>query len=252
MGTFHLNHEAFKPILARADELISESDHYFGEMDLNEVDIHQVNEIMQKQARPTRKVLKHLAAANKYFEKNKIPALPYPDQMPLFSMLNELTLKLFRQKLLPGSIDEELLKMALKKGNTIGGLESFSEQMEIMSAMKPKHLEQQIVGMLKKPAAFSRTMDQLLHWYVKGKTRKLYKSADKNAKGHNKLMIHNRNKIMANRILDIISGQRNNFFSFGAGHLNGKTGIANQLRKKGILVTKLPSNPQNSQSPSSL
>jgi len=239
MGTFHLNHESFKPILEKAEKLLSVSESYFGEMDLTTVDIQKMNEAMRTQARPGRKILKLLASKNKYFTKNNISAIPYPDQMPLFSMLNELTLKFFRQDLIPGSIDEELLKIAMSKNLKIGGLETFGEQMEIMSKMKPKHLEEQIISMLKKPAAFSDTMKDLLNYFIKGKTKKLYRSAEKNTKGHSKLMIHNRNKIMADRISTLVLNSDANFFSFGAGHLNGPSGIVSQLRKKGMSVKKI-------------
>ena len=47
------------------------------------------------------------------------------------------------------------------------------------------------------------------------------------------LMIHNRNKNMANRIAKMVKTQTM-CIALGAAHLGGKRGVLNRLRKKGF------------------
>jgi len=44
---------------------------------------------------------------------------------------------------------------------------------------------------------------------------------------------------MTSRILEIIKQNDKNFFSVGAGHLSGSTGITTLLKKQGIFVEKV-------------
>ena len=149
-----------------------------------------------------------------------------------------MTIRLFKDDLIRGSIDEELLKRAIDAQLTLGGLESFEEQIRIMESLKEKHLEKQLIDVLERPEKHLKDNNRLLDWYLKGRTRKMFNYASRQMKGNTKVLIDNRNKIMASRIVKIINTQDKNFFSFGAGHLNGPHGIIKLLRKEGIIVTK--------------
>ncbi len=122
---------------------------------------------------------------------------------------------------------------------TLGGLETFEEQMQIMKSLKSKDIEKQIIEMLHHPSKFGRSMDKVFKYYLKGKARKLQKEAKKNTKGNSSILIDKRNKIMTSRILEIIKQNDKNFFSFGAGVLSGPTGITTLLKKQGIFVEKV-------------
>lgn len=213
-------------------------EHYYGEMDLTKVDYNLVASLMQEQSTVTPKIQKLLTKQAGHFEKNFGIDLLTLSNAPLFSILNELTLTLFQEDLIPGSIDEELLKKAIQAKLTLGGLETFEEQAEIMSSLKDKHLEKQIISILKKPKDHSRSLSKMFRWFLKGKTNKLYKYAHHNMQGNSNILIDKRNKLMTFRILDIIRTQDKNFFSFGAGHLKGPNGIITILKKNGMIVEK--------------
>lgn len=239
MGTFHLNHNDFKPLLDQAFEKLILCEHYYGEMDLTTVDPALVAQLMQKQPPPGPKVIKLLFSKNKVFKKSYGIDLLSFTHKPLFSILNELTIGLFREELTDGSIDEELLKKSIESKLTLGGLETFEEQVAIMQSLEDKHLEKQVINMLKHPKKHSKSLGKMFKYYMKGKTGKLYKFALKNIKGNSYVLIDERNHLMTSRILDIIRSQDKNFFSFGAGHLKGPLGILTLLKKQGMLITKV-------------
>ena len=239
MGTFHLNHTGFEPILNKAYDLISKSSHYYGEMDLNSVDPIIVSEVLNNQPKASHKIKSLLNKKRNAFQNKFGFDVNHLAELPLFSMLNELTTGLFNEKLIAGSIDEELLKKAIENKLTLGGLETFEEQMQIMKSLKSKDIEKQIIEMLHHPSKFGRSMDKVFKYYLKGKARKLQKEAKKNTKGNSSILIDKRNKIMTSRILEIIKQNDKNFFSFGAGHLSGSTGITTLLKKQGIFVEKV-------------
>lgn len=239
MGTFHLNHNDFKPLLDQAFDKLVQCRHYYGEMDLTTVDPALVSQIMQKQPPPGPKVIKMLLSQSKFFKKTYGVDLLSFSNKPLFTILNELTIGLFREELTDGSIDEELLRKSMEMKLTLGGLESFKEQVAIMESLEDKHLEKQVINMLKHPKKHSKSLAKMFRYYLKGKTGKLFKYALKNIKGNSYVLIDERNHLMASRIIDIIKSQDKNFFSFGAGHLKGPLGILTLLKKEGMLVTKV-------------
>ena len=239
MGTFHLNHNDFKPLLDQAFEKLAQCEHYYGEMDLTTVDPALVAQVMQKQPLPSSRVLKLLKNRNKFFTKTYgIDLLSYTHK-PLFSILNELTIGLFTEELTDGSIDEELLRKSMEEKLTLGGLETFQEQMAIMQSLEDKHLEKQVIDMLKHPRRHSKSLGKMFRYYIKGKTGKLFKYALKNIKGNSYVLIDERNHLMTSRIIEIIKSSDKNFFSFGAGHLKGPLGILTLLKKEGMLITKV-------------
>lgn len=239
MGTFHLNHPVFTPLLAQAEDLIKSTSCYFGEMDLTQVDPTRIIAIQKKLPKPGPKVLRLLEKRQPYFEKHGLSYPAYPEQTSSFSLLNELTFRLWKQELSTGSIDEELLKIALRSGKTLGGIESFERQLEIMEKLDHREIERQIIRMLQRPKIFSRSMDKLFRYYLRGKTRKLGKEALKSTQGNKKLMVFKRNKVFTEFISNVCSAQDGNFVSFGAGHLNGRNGVVKGLRKLGFTVGKI-------------
>ena len=71
--------------------------------------------------------------------------------------------------------------------------------------------------------------------YQKAEIKKLYKSGLKSAKGLKKLLIYDRNLIMAERFYTHIKEQ-SMFYAVGAGHLGGEKGLLRLLKKRGLKV----------------
>ena len=242
MGTFHLLIPEFTPLLNQAEGLIEQCSKYFGEMDLTQVDPQIIYQTQQNLPKPGKKLLFTLAKRQPYFEKNNLTFPPYPEQTAIFNLYNELTLSLWKRKLVNGSVDEELLKIALKQNKPIGGIETFEKQIEIMNLIDFNEMEKQLINMLHHPKRFSKKMDFLLSLYLKGKIHKLSQETNKTSKSNKELMIGQRNKDFIEKIEHIIQDMDNSFISFGAGHLGGKDGVIKKLKRKGYTIKKLTKN----------
>lgn len=132
-------------------------------------------------------------------------------------------------------LDFYLFNHAQAQGKKMGGVESFEEQLQIMKNIPLKGQYQSLVSLIKKQKAFKRQIRKMGEYYVSMDIDKLYKSAKKSAKGMRKILIYNRNRIMADRI-GLTALEENAFFAIGAGHLAGGKGVLRHLKKHGFKV----------------
>ncbi len=133
------------------------------------------------------------------------------------------------------SLDETLWRFASENGRILRGIETFEEQVDILNKMS---LEEQIKGLKDLASDFSKFRKLLLNMtklYEQAAIQKLYKVAKKTAKGNRRLLLYNRNHIMAQRIADM-SKEMTLCAAIGAGHLAGKNGVLNLLKKMGFEV----------------
>lgn len=133
------------------------------------------------------------------------------------------------------SLDETLWRFASENGRILRGIETFEEQVEILNKMG---LDEQIKGLKDLVSDFSKFRKQLLNMtrlYEQADIQKLYKVAKKTAKGNRRLLLYDRNHIMAQRIADMTK-EMTLCAAIGAGHLAGKNGVLNLLKKNGFEV----------------
>jgi uncharacterized protein len=133
------------------------------------------------------------------------------------------------------SLDDMLFQFARENGRILRGVETFEEQISILNTMS---LKGQIKSLKDMVGGFSKVRKELLRtaeWYVEGDLKNLYKSARGSMKGNRKLMISDRNELMARRIADM-SAENSVCAAIGAGHFWGEKGVLNGLRKLGFTV----------------
>ena len=133
------------------------------------------------------------------------------------------------------SLDETLWRFASENGRILRGIETFEEQVEILNKMS---LDEQIKGLKDLTANFSKFRKQLLRMtklYETADIQKLYKAAKKTAKGSRRLLLYDRNEIMAQRIAEM-SKEMSLCAAIGAGHLAGQKGVLRLLKNKGFKV----------------
>lgn len=132
-------------------------------------------------------------------------------------------------------LDAALWEYALSEGKIMKGVETFEEQVAIMYAIpldyQVKTLKDTILNMSK----FKKHLRQTTRLYEEAALDKLHKAAKKSVKGIRKLMLTDRNHIMADRIHDMTK-QSTATFAVGAGHLMGKNGLIRLLKNKGLSV----------------
>ncbi len=133
------------------------------------------------------------------------------------------------------SLDETLWHFAKTNDKILRGIETFDEQLEVLKKMS---FEDQLKGLKEIASNFSKFRKQLLKMaqlYEKADIAKMYKAAKETAKGGRKLLLYDRNEIMAQRIQELISNNTA-CVAIGAGHLSGKKGVLRLLKQKGFVV----------------
>ena len=166
-------------------------------------------------------------------QKMGMPLLHFNALKPIIvtNMLTESVL--FSDRLM--SLDETLWRFASENGKILRGIETFDEQVEILNKMS---LDEQIKGLKDLTANFSKFRKQLLRMtklYETADIQKLYKAAKKTAKGSRRLLLYDRNVIMAERIA-AMSKEITLCAAIGAGHLAGQKGVLRLLKNKGFKV----------------
>lgn len=166
-------------------------------------------------------------------QKMGLPLVHFNNLKPIIvtNMLTESVLSSDRLM----SLDETLWRFASENGRILRGIETFEEQVEILNKMS---LDEQIKGLKDLASNFSKFRKQLLNMtrlYEQADILKLYKVAKKTAKGNRRLLLYDRNHIMAQRIADM-SREMSLCTAIGAGHLAGQKGVLNLMKKKGFAV----------------
>ncbi len=144
--------------------------------------------------------------------------------------ISNLVTAAYFQADMPLALDATLFEFAKEEGKTLLGIETFDEQLEILNLIP---IETQVKGlwnMVRKYDEFCTEMRQLAQLYQDGNIEEIYTITHKSAKGMRNIMIHNRNRNMANRIAQMIQSQ-SMCIAIGAAHLGGKRGVLNRLKK---------------------
>lgn len=135
----------------------------------------------------------------------------------------------------PLSLDETLWEQARALGKRTAGVETFAEQLDTLKRIPfDLHLKN-LIWLLKNHSRQKRRLKKMFRWYRAGDIRKLYRAAKKDAKGMRKLLLYERNMIMARRFAEM-ARQESLFCAVGAGHLYGQKGLLRILKKAGFTV----------------
>jgi uncharacterized protein YbaP (TraB family) len=82
---------------------------------------------------------------------------------------------------------------------------------------------------------YRRNLKRTAELYMESDLSKITKKAKSTAAGMRKLLLYDRNILMADKIAEIAS-EKSLFAAIGAGHLGGKKGVLYLLKKKGFGV----------------
>jgi len=145
------------------------------------------------------------------------------------------------------SLDETLWEHARALGKRTTGVETFGEQLETLKRISMDQHLKNLTWLLKNFTRQKRRLKKMLRWYQAGDIQQLYRAAKKDAKGMRKLLLYERNSIMAERFAKI-ARHESLFCAVGAGHLSGKKGLLRLLKKEGfkvrpILPAEMPAPP---------
>lgn len=139
------------------------------------------------------------------------------------------------------SFEQELLKVAKEQEDTIDGLETIEDQMQVFEDIP---YEDQVVDLLrtaKDNLAYDKaTFDKMLETYnnedITAMVEMMNDENNVSVSKHQDKLLDNRNKNWIPKI-SAFAKEQPTFFGVGAGHLAGENGVINLLRKAGFRVT---------------
>ncbi len=150
-------------------------------------------------------------------------------------MITSLISEAVLSKDMPFSLDESLWRYAKEKEKTLLGLETYQQQIEIIQNLPIEVQIKSLVDIARNFKKFRKQLLEMTESYAEADLQKLYQEARKNARGMRKILLYNRNVVMAEKIRDIMQEQ-SLCAAIGAGHLGGKRGVLRLLKGMGYRV----------------
>jgi uncharacterized protein len=240
MGTMHVADNRAFAFESQACELMKQCSVYIGEMDLGTVDAQIVQEAFnldeaQKYSSvfSPKKFLKYSKILKKSFD---IDLINHDNIAPIFlqSIIASTLLGNERKQ----SLDQYLYTKAISFDLLTKGLETSEEQYHIAKNLDITIQMKQFTSLCRNPSKFAKQLNHLCNLYQIGDDTQLYLSSKKSLGSFRKIMLNQRNPIMAERIIEHTSKQAC-FISMGAGHLKGNIGVIALLKRNGVKVKSL-------------
>lgn len=153
--------------------------------------------------------------------------------LPIY--ITNLLTEIILQKDSLHSLDEMLWQYAKKQDKKMLGIETLEEQLIILQKIDLEYQINSLLSLGKNINSFQRHTYKMMDLYINRDVQQLYKSTKKSIGKLRKLLLYNRNHIMADRI-DQIASQQTFFAAIGAGHLAGEKGVLRLLKQKGWKV----------------
>ncbi len=145
---------------------------------------------------------------------------------------------------MPEALDKHLFDYAKSENKTVGGIETVQEQIDAFNSVTLKEQAEELLDMARKydNTELKQEMQKLTKAYIEQDLKLLDELINEDTTEDDtftqKVLI-DRNYTMQKRIsADILKTK--SFFAVGAGHLGGKEGLINLLRKTGFTVTHIP------------
>ena len=236
-GTMHVKDRRAFRFKDEVEKSILECQAYAAEFNLEEATHNLSSDSMDL---PVGQTLDQIIPPKKYKKIRKvflkstgldIDFFKYSKPMLVTNMLSEAILS----SDMPDSLDIHLWKFAKENGKITLGIETVAEQLEIMNKIPLDYQIKSLVSAGKNFSKFRKQILKLTTQYENGNLQQLYKTSKKGLGSIRKVMLYDRNFLMADRIDKIIKEQ-STFIAIGAGHLAGKKGVLRLLKHAGNVV----------------
>jgi len=153
--------------------------------------------------------------------------------VPLFT-LNSISEKLLSQGE-PLPLDLTLWMYAKRKQKHCFGVENFEEHYEVLHNIPYEYQALQLYNLSKNVSDVRKEISRISTYYQNAEIGKIYRKAKKSLGSMRKIMLYDRNDIIADKIVQSKDSGRI-FCAVGAAHLYGKNGILAQLKRKNYEV----------------
>lgn len=236
-GTMHVRDQRAFKYRELVESKILKCDAYAAEMNMDEVDQLFMANSMNL---PDNQTLSNILNPKTYKKTDKIfrklvgvPLALFEKNQPML-ISNMITERLLSADM-PLSLDATLHQFAAENKKITLGIESFKEQIEILNKISIDFQIKSLDWMSKNFHQFRKHLIKMTSDYETADIQKLYKATKKNTKGLRKILLYDRNKIMAQRISKMVNEQ-SIFVAIGAGHLGGQKGVLRLLKKEGLNI----------------
>ncbi|WP_018343705.1 TraB/GumN family protein [Cytophaga aurantiaca] len=134
-------------------------------------------------------------------------------------------------------LDLYLQDYAAKRGNSIGGIETFEEQLAVINLLSVQEQADMLVEQIKHIDEEKKLMEYMLQLYLSESldSLEILVQEDTLSQEFNEAILDSRNMVMVQR-MEIQMKKQSTFFAVGAAHLPGTKGLIALLRKQGYTV----------------
>jgi uncharacterized protein YbaP (TraB family) len=155
-----------------------------------------------------------------------LEAMLYPKMMPCKAI---------------SGVEEELMKLAKLEKKEIKGLETMEFQASVFDSIPYEEQAKELLKSIDSMAANKQLFDTMLKVYKSqqlNEIENLFNKSEMGLEEHQDILLDNRNKNWVGQLKEIMK-KNAVFVAVGAGHLVGKAGLINLLRKEGYTVSPL-------------
>ena len=233
---------------------IDQSKKVMFEIDMNEMnDMSNMMSLMGKAFMKDGLTLKDLLSADDYtlvqqhFQRMGLPLMFLERMKPMF--LSALAYgDMDPNGLSSGSLksyEMELMKLSQNKSLPVGGLESIEFQLGVFDEIPYKDQAKMLIETIKAGNSDNDEFKIMVDMYKRQDIRSMVQMIDSESSGMGKyedILLSNRNKNWI-PIMETNMKAQSTFFAVGAGHLAGKEGVLNLLKKAGYKLKPLSAEP---------
>lgn len=236
-GTMHVkNNKAFKKRAVVYDKILA-CEAFATEFDLEEVNQSRDPAVFLM---PQGLTLEHFIPIKKYQKLWKIfkkvaglnlDHLKHLQPLVIINFIDEVILSTD----MPLSLDAHLWEFAQQSNVKTMGIESFLEQIQILQQIPLDYQIEALIAIGKNISRHRRNLIKMAEMYEREELTQLYKTARKGGRNLKRLLLDNRNHIMADRLFHQFQ-EHSLLFAVGAGHLAGENGLLRLLKLRGLKV----------------
>ena len=239
-GTMHVQDEKAFNAIESIENCIKKTEAFAAEYDLdteNSFDFEKMTNLPEGQKLSDLIKPALYEKLSKIFKRETGMKLQYFEHKKPVIVMNMLTVAQFAKDR-QVSLDQHLFDFAKQENKELLGIESFESQLEVMQNMPMKVQLKSLKDLALNFGKYRRGLKRTAELYMEANLSKITKKAKSTAGGMRKLLLYDRNILMADKIAEIAS-EKSLFAAIGAGHLGGKKGVLYLLKKKGFGVRGL-------------
>ena len=234
LGTIHLPIDKINWNKTKVLQLLESVETYAGEMDLDEASDHQNSGF---NLLPEGQSIDQILRLKTYNKIRKSIKKAFSLDIEHYKYLRPLLLQhLIDQQIVNGKeqvVDQYLWQLAKEKGKKCLGLESFRDQVRILEMIDVDFQLKNLRKISTNTSTYRKKLLKNVARYNTNNIKLLYTSSRKSLGPYKKMMIDNRNIIMAERIKGLAE-KTSILVGVGAGHLYGKMGLLALMKREGF------------------